>query len=217
LIFQTFYTSILVDPGVLKQIKNIDELLDSELKLAYVHELDNLYRDGNDVKDKKILQRREHCVDVGSCLDQAALKGNVATIANNLDINFRSNITHLLCRLEDDIFRFSLAMFMAKGNPLLAPVDNIILRLLEAGLLHQWLKEHKRSMKRGMHDDDNKYFVFAVSHLSAAFGCLILGHILSFFIFICELLYHRFLTVHHSQCTKENKDIFSVKVNRSFD
>lgn len=217
LIFQTFYTSILVDPGVLKQISNIDELLDSELKLAYVHELDYLYRDGNDARDQKILQKRKHCIDVGSCLDQAAVKGDVATIANSLDVSFRSNNTHLLCRLEDDIFKFSLAMFMAKGNPLLVRVDNIILRLIEAGLLHQWLKDHETSVKRGRHDDDKKYFVFAVSHLSAAFGCLILGHILSFFTFVCELLYHRFLTFHHSQCMKEKKNTFCVNVNRRYD
>jgi hypothetical protein len=108
-------------------------------------------------------------------------------------------------------------MFVAKGNPLLLRVDNIILRLSEAGLLHQWLREHKRSVKRGMHDEDKKYFVFAVSHLSAAFGCFILGHILSFLIFVCELLYHRFLSVKHSPCMKEKKNIFFVKVSRRYD
>jgi hypothetical protein len=91
--------------------------------------------------------------------------------------------------LTSEVVTHSLAVFMAKGNPLLVRVDIIIWRLLEVGLLYQWLKEHKRSMKRGMHGQE-KYFVFAVSHLCAAFGCPILRPILSFFIFVCELLYH---------------------------
>jgi hypothetical protein len=216
LISQTFYTSILVDPGVLRQIRNIDELLESGLKLAYVHELDHLYRDGNDVREQTILRRRNYCVDVGSCLDQAAVKGDVATIANNLDISFRSNNSHLLCRLEDEIFRFSLAMFMAKGSPLLARVDVIILRLLEAGLLHQWLKDQNSDQKRRMQEVEETYFVFAVSHLSVALVCFISGHILSFFVFICEVFYHRFRSARRSQCRKKKKEILFVKVNRRF-
>jgi hypothetical protein len=213
LIFQTFYTSILVDPGVLRQLENIDELLESELKLAYVHELDHLYRDGNDVREQKILRRRKYCADVGSCLDQAAVKGDVATIANNLDISFRSNNSHLLCRLEDDIFRFSLAMFMAKGSPLLARVDVIILRLLEAGLLHQWLQEHSAGLERETQEVEEKYFAFAVSHLSVAFMCCISGHVLSLLVLICERLHHRFRSARRSQCKRRKKEIFFVKVN----
>jgi hypothetical protein len=197
LIFQTLYTSILVNPGVVRQVRNTDELLASELKLAYVRELDHLFRDGNDVREHKILRRRKHCVDVGRCLDEAAVEGDVVTIANNMDVSFRSNNSQLLCSLEDDIFRFSLAMFMSKGAPLLPRVDAIILRFLEAGLPQQWLKEHNSRLKRDSHDGGNNYFAFAMSHLSVAFVCLMSGHVLSVCALVCELLYHRHRRIRH--------------------
>jgi uncharacterized membrane protein YsdA (DUF1294 family) len=219
IIFQTHYTSFLVDPGKLKQIKSVDELLESELKVSYVHELDYLYRDSNDAKDQRILQRRTYCDDVVICLDQTAIKGDSATIANNLDINYRTRNAHLLCRLDDDIFRFNIAMFMAKGSILLDRVDSIILRLIESGLLHKWMKEHKAhvgrgELRRGVNNkEDDGYFVFAVSHLSVAFGCLIFGYILSIFSFIFELIHHRFVSEKQSSVLNERNVLF-VQVNR---
>jgi hypothetical protein len=220
IIFQTYYTSFLVHPGTLKQIKNVDELLGSELKVSYIHELDYLYRDGSDAKDKKILQRRTYCHDVAMCLDQTAVKGDTATIANNLNVNYRSKNAHLLCRLEEDIIRFNIAMFMAKGSTLLGRVDSIILRLLEAGMLRQWMKEHKGRLEQGdphrvmTNEEDYGYFAFAVSHLSVVFGCLIFGYVLSFLIFICELIHHRFLSDHRSRVLKEGNVVLFVQMNR---
>jgi hypothetical protein len=214
-IFQTFYTSFLVHPGMLKQIKNVDDLLDSEIKVSYIRELDYLYRDGSDAEDKKILQRRTYCDDVARCLDQTAIQGDTATIANNLDVYYRSKNAHLLCRLEEDIFRFNIAMFMAKGSPLLDRVDSVILRFLEGGLLRQWMKEHKEYLQKGeprrgmtnQGEEEVVYFVFTVSHLSVVFGCLIVGYILSFVVFICELIYRWFLNKHHSRVLRETNVI----------
>ncbi|KAJ4445061.1 hypothetical protein ANN_06860 [Periplaneta americana] len=223
-IFQTLYTSFLVDPGYLKQIRNVDELLATKLHLTYVSELDYLYRDSSDIREQKILARRTYCMDITLCLDRAAITGDTATIANNLDIHYRSNNTRLLCRLDDDILKFNLAMFMAKGSPLLIRVDKIILRLIEAGLLHQWLKEHKEQLERdGRHkgsaydEDDDGYFVFAVQHLSIVFGCLITGHILSFVAFMGEIIHHKMMTFcpcHRKQKRRNKQSIVFMRVNK---
>jgi hypothetical protein len=84
-------------------------------------------------------------------------------------------------------------MFMQKGNPLFHPVDSVILRLVEAGLVDTWWRQvvtrQKFTTEVESVDAPITFFVFSLSHLYVAFTFLALGYCLSIFVFMLEILY----------------------------
>jgi len=95
---------------------------------------------------------------------------------------------------------------MAKGNPLLHRFNEIITRIFESGLFEKWMKDYLFSRKLDDHpidDDDTKfsdftsnelntyYSPFSLIHLQVVFHVLLIGQIVSTFVFLVEVLYSR--------------------------
>jgi hypothetical protein len=98
---------------------------------------------------------------------------------------------------------------MAKGNPLRHRYNEIITRTFEAGLIEKWLNDFMSSLRLDDHpidDDDTKYSDFATNVLNTnyspialhclqvVFYVLLIGHIISTFAFLVEVLYYRACT-----------------------
>jgi hypothetical protein len=78
-VFQTYFTSFLVDPGLEKQVSDIEELLASSLTLTF----DDGYKDLFGVLDEQaelILSRRVSCRGFEACSRRTATVGDAATI-----------------------------------------------------------------------------------------------------------------------------------------
>jgi hypothetical protein len=103
-----------------------------------------------------------------------------------------SNGEPLLCRVPGKISGYFITMFMQKGNPLFQPVNDVILHMMEAGLVDFWwslrVEKLKLSWYQESEDAPITYFVFSMSHLYVAFTFLALGYGLSVSIFILEFL-----------------------------
>jgi len=198
IVFETYFTSFLVDPGHEKQVSDVEELLASKLILTF----DNGYKDlfeGTDERAQLILSRQVPCPNFQACARRTATVGDAATILDfeNFDI-FKhkfvdENGDSLLCRLPDKISGYQITMFMQKGNPLFRPVDGVILRLVEAGLVDFWwsmvVYRQKFATEKESADVPIKFFVFSLSHLYVAFTFLALGFCLGVLAFILEILY----------------------------
>lgn len=199
-VFETYFTSYLVDPGHEKQVSDVQELLASKLTLTF----DNGYKDlfgGTDERAELILSRQVPCPDFQACARRTATRGDAATI---LDFGKFDEFKHkfvdengdsLLCRLPDKISGYRITMFMQKGNPLFRPVDDVILRLVEAGLVDFWwnmvVYRQKFTTEKESADAPIKFFVFSLSHLYVAFTFLALGFCLGILVFILEILYKK--------------------------
>jgi len=197
-VFETYFTSYLVDPGREKQVSDVDELLASKLTLTF----DNGYNDlfvGTDERAKLILSRHMPCPNFEACARRTATLGDAATILDfeNFEI-FKhqfidENGDSLLCRLPDKISGYEITMFMQKGNPLFPPVNGVILRLVEAGLVDFWWSmidyRQKFTTEEESTDAPITFFVFSLSHLYVAFTFLALGLCLGILVFILEILY----------------------------
>jgi hypothetical protein len=116
------------------------------------------------------------------------------------------NIHVPVCTLEEDVVMYRISMFMAKGNPLLHRFNSIITRILEAGLYGKWQNYFLSSTRLDDHpidDDDinfsdfatnelNTYYsTFSLRHLNVVFYILLIGQILSTFVYLVEVLYYR--------------------------
>jgi hypothetical protein len=197
-VFQTYFTSFLVDPGLEKQVSDIEELLASNLTLTFDYGYKALFEDA-DERAEVILSRQVSCPDFESCARRTATVGDAATILDFQNFYVYShgfvddNGDSLLCRLPDKINGYQISMFMQKGNPLFCPVDSVILRFVEAGLVDFWWKQvverqNFTTQEEGA-DEPITFFVFSLSHLNVAFKFLALGYCLSIFVFVLEILY----------------------------
>jgi len=197
-VFQTFFTSFLVDPGLEKQVSNVEELLASNLVLTFDVGYLPLFEDVEE-RENLILSRWVSCPGFEACSRRTAKVGDAATILDfqNFD-GFKHQFVDekgdsLLCRLPGKISGYLIAMFMQKGNPLFGPVNNVILRVMEAGLVDFWwsliVERKKFTTYTDSEDAPIKYFVFSMSHLYVAFTFLALGHCVSFVVFVLEVLW----------------------------
>jgi hypothetical protein len=110
------------------------------------------------------------------------------------------NSEPLLCKIEDGlIFHTGLSMIMFHGDPLLSRVNEIIVRVVEAGIYNLWLslsvnKDKLISRKIAMVHPLDGYYSFNLYHMEPAFYLLLMGLCLSAVCFMFELLYNRVLS-----------------------
>jgi hypothetical protein len=194
-VFQTFFVSFLVDPGLEHGINNIEELVDSKLDIVLSVYL-ALFFDEKLLKD----QSRRTVVDTPyDCLQNVADKGNFATMLSR--VYFKSAANEFLERdkqlrlspFNEDVHGNHIFMLLKKGSCLLDRINDIIFRLVEGGLPDKFLNDvldtnPQISFSRSLGDMNEDYVSMTVSHLQSAFVLLCLGTALSIVTFIIEIL-----------------------------
>ena len=110
------------------------------------------------------------------------------------------NSESLLCKIGDGVFfTFSLSMLMFHGDPLMKRVNEIIDRVVEAGLRNFWVSLQKNWYKIYSHKivifhPLDEYYSFNLYHMQPAFYLLCMDWCLSAFSFMVEVLYIRLLS-----------------------
>jgi hypothetical protein len=96
-------------------------------------------------------------------------------------------------------------MHLAKGSHLVHAFNDVIHRILQAGLIGKWWNDlkmtyklsaayHRSSMFPNFADfiqDSNDYFVFSVSHMQLAFYGIGVGGIVGFVVLMGEILHYK--------------------------
>ncbi|KAJ9586513.1 hypothetical protein L9F63_019839 [Diploptera punctata] len=197
-VFQTFFMSYLVDPGTLKQVTTVDELLESSLTLTFDIGYYYLFEFGGE-RESKIISISKICDGFAVCSRRTATVGDTATVMDILNYDFYSHLYEeefhdtLLCRLPERIEPYQVAMFMQKGNPLFESVNDIIVKLVESGIIDWWrgnvLSRQILARPKNPHEEEYiPYFVLSMKHMYVAFTVLGLGYFVSFCAFIIEYL-----------------------------
>jgi hypothetical protein len=110
------------------------------------------------------------------------------------------NSEPLLCRLDDGgFFTTYLTMIMFHGDPLMRRVNEIINRVVEAGIYNYWIsmtmdRIKLKSRKIGIVRPFDGYYSFNLCHMQPSFYLLLMGWCLSALCFMVELLYNFVLT-----------------------
>jgi hypothetical protein len=202
-IVQTSFVSYLVQPGYGRAIKTFKEAMDSDLLHPYHpfvrHFLDALDYEAYDIKFK--VTTDEHCLDLFECTKRLITQRDVAIINAELNVRYIASALgfvdyrKVICYVEDSTIFLHSAGLLQTGSPLLNRLNKLMRRYFECGLMERQLVNviflgHLRSMGRDKLVDDSQgaFFVFTLYHLRAAFMVLILGHTLSFLVFICEVI-----------------------------
>ncbi|PSN43951.1 Ionotropic receptor 223 [Blattella germanica] len=204
-VFQAFFTSYIVNPGLLHQISDFDELLSADLVYTYYHYvMDKFLTDDF----KQHLEPKVYC-DPYDCFDVVATEYNCATfsgrvlVAYIIDFVVKKPGKHAIYPFPDDLFQLNSVMLVPKGSHLLNRFDEVITYIVEAGLPDQWMKNilTSRAMKAGLvalTDLSDEYEDLTMNHLQGAFMFLLMGIALASVLFIFELLTK-------SLCEKNNR------------
>ena len=90
-LFQTFFTSVLVDPGMKKQISPIDELLSSGLEYGYpwtfLKVLISFLNDSSDRGHAALRDKRKHCPDSEKCFERFIEKRDFVSFCDAIFVN----------------------------------------------------------------------------------------------------------------------------------
>jgi hypothetical protein len=216
-VFQTFVTSYLVDPGMLKQIKSFDEIHETGMKYGFYPGLDRALQDGSDWQAVEIMAHRKACNDVINCLKAVYKSTEFATLTDRLHVSYLNTHTFLdksgvpmLCTIEYDFIESHKAFLLTKGNHLLKQFNKFIEIALQAGLVGKWWKDIQvtsriKAAAIRKYSPLNHYSVLLLTHLQGAYFLLLLGHCVAFICFLMEKLCHK----HYTQESLYNTNIFS--------
>jgi len=203
-VFQTFLTTFLTGSGYEPPIHNIDQMLASKIKYAYHPIFEDIYNETDDVNSHILKENRLLCPDTNACIKWAQNYKNISMIIDEVGFEERlytsrlmdENSKPLICPLDDGIVMTNnAAMIMRVGDPLLGRIDEIIQRVVEAGLFMQWKKSYfdKKKIRSGtlhsysLQDD---YYSFTLEHMQPAFFMLLMGLCISTVILLVERANH---------------------------
>jgi hypothetical protein len=194
-VFQTFFTSFLVDPGYQKQLTTLEELLDSGIKFGFHHDINAVYMESSDWRHKEILARKEECSLPQTCLDRIRERGDFAILIQDWlvqDYTNEINDHNFVCPLNDvDSFFVFISLYVQKGSFLLEVVNKLVTVAFESGMVMKADRDNIAT-KRDVVQSANvfgKYFVFTLNHLRIAFYILLVGHSMGLAFFVCELVF----------------------------
>jgi hypothetical protein len=206
-VFQAFLTTFLIDSGYKTPIQNMDELFSSDIKLAYTPGKKDFLENGDDIDTTKIFRNRVYCPSFEVCISWAKYQRNVsflmpdyfAEIYYSNGALFGENFKNLVCKLEDGlILQYGYSMVMFQGNPLMRRVNEIIDRVVQAGIYNFWVSMYMYqnklySRKISLVHPLDGYYSFKLYHMQPAFYLLSMGWCLSVLCFMVELMYNRVL------------------------
>ncbi|KAJ9586408.1 hypothetical protein L9F63_019950 [Diploptera punctata] len=210
-IFQSLFTSILVDPGYYDQIRLLDELIDSEFIYYYDETVDDFmnftipeYYNQVKLERKRAYQDDLYYVNyfennnaVLICFDMFVQYFMIISLPPGTDVP-------RMCTLDQDILIERATMYMAKGSPLFERFNSVLLRALESGIVEKLIQIEKASWRENSYNwtkiysdaivarNDNKnseeYFIFSLSHLKFIFYILCLSYLLGIVILSGEII-----------------------------
>jgi len=201
-VFQAFLTTFLIDSGYKTPIQNMDELFASGIKLSVPSQYNFIFENGDETEASNVFRNLVDCPSYDVCLNWAKYQKNVSFLMNNQEAELRyatgyfvgGNSEPLVCKLEEGVFLQTVyTMVMSHGDPLMRRVNEIIDRVVEAGIYNYWYSLHMNVYKIISHKISlvqplDRYYSFNLYHMQPAFYLLLMGWCLSALSFMVELL-----------------------------
>ena len=193
-VFQTLFTSVLVDPGRNKQIATFEELQQSGLKYCTYPDIERyINASGPYLADIKL--HKEKNLDLIDCIRRVLLADDMATVTFAYLIEYLAlaelRTRNKICSLDENVFQMSYTMYVTKGSPLLDKFNRVIRRMLEAGVMQKLWDDMKEAVRKGGLSETSAaeaYFILSLSHLQLVFYMLVMGNAASFVVFLVEIL-----------------------------
>lgn len=188
-LYQAKLISILTMPGFARGIRNLEELLDSNLEIIlHVHLYHVLMKyHSNELMEKVV--NRSKTTDLNGILrlGMVANRTNIASVVmeSYFDVNqeLKSKVKTLS---KQHLTPATLYFPMRRGHFLFEPINDLIIKILEAGFQNKWqsnIKEIKFSKQ------NNGFIALNLEHLGGAFYILGFGLVVGVVLFVWEIIF----------------------------
>ncbi|KAJ4436693.1 hypothetical protein ANN_16824 [Periplaneta americana] len=142
-LFQIYFTSFLVDPGLEKAVTNTEEYVDAHLYL----EIQNGYAwyFGGLIHDMPI-KRFEKCYASKGCLKEMFTNKNYSTVTFEHWMEYYAKVNYprretKLCFLKDRQNIRPYTIFLRRGSPYLESFNRMVHRVLQSGIMAHFMKK----------------------------------------------------------------------------
>lgn len=202
IVFQTYFTSFLVNPGFHKPIKTLEDLIKSPTDFGYDKVMDYVL---NGTLTKAILQRHKMCTVYDDCFFRY-LQGEFATLSSVFETKYMLTLlgeNRPVCFLEENFCAKKSTIYLTKGSPFLERFNEIINQMWQSGLLIKIENDYLMRVRMRQvesrnisyeykESDYDYYFVFSMSHLKICFYVISYGYCFSIIVFIFEIIFYNF-------------------------
>jgi hypothetical protein len=207
-VFQAYLTTFLIDTGYEEPIKTIDQMLNSTMKFGFISVHKSFFNDSTDPVGRSILKGMVTCPDESTCFKWATTYRNISILRTDLNKDYSHSVGSatdennkpFLCDLEDGgVAYFDIVMAVVKGSPLLEHINDVIDRIVEAGLFKYWTNSFFASARMitktsGSDTLADKYLDINIRHVQSAFYLLLLGYALALISLFVEIIWFRHVT-----------------------
>jgi hypothetical protein len=199
-VFQAYFTSYLIDPGLQHQISSMDEIMDYKIELGGYKFLRAYLKTFDDPQINIITARFTEVETRESALKRIATQKDLALLdvasAAEWYINSKyvdKNGKRMVCSVNERFMPAIAAWQVKKGSPLTGRMNRILRRLFESGLIGFWVRtERQLALMKAAYgrrsSSDDEYCDLSMEHLQGAFYLLLLGHLLSTMVLLVENL-----------------------------
>jgi len=203
-VYQTYLTSFLVNPGLQHQLSSDEEVINSGMEYGVPTAILPVVPDLTGYRYRHLL----HCDDVKACQNRIAFKRDFSYIYSTFSMEFviaarytNGDGKQLVCSFEEIISSQLITMPVPKGYVMMNRFNQIILHLLQAGIIEKWFKDIKYTTSLNSIVDvsltSGEYVKLSLLHMQSAVYILLLGLALSFTVFFSEVLFCRNLRFVH--------------------
>jgi len=227
-VFQTFVSSFLVDPGLEKQIRTVDDILRSGFHYGTPRTFAGLLHNLPETQANAMVNHTETCQKVVECAKKVAEDRNFVTVLATVTVEYLNTYqtmdekgAGLLYILKDIRLWMNFQVFiMPKGSGLLKPFNKLMTAAQESGLVAYFWKDILRtsSLKSGsirIHTPLDDYKVFTLTYLQSAFFLLFMGHVCAFCLLVAELSCHWYVQRQHKVAVKRRRQWRTTESNRN--
>lgn len=192
--YQTGLVSVLTSPSYEKQISSVEEIFTDGLPFGSISSGMRYFDNQQDWRMKRVHEYGIECSDPVTCMRKVAKERNYAFAFSKLFIKFvegrfvTANGEPELYTFKDRIVLLMVLMPMSRGFPLMQRINDLLIRITEAGFLTFWfsnLKETPAIIATGLNSNQLK---LSLDNLQGAFFLLAIGMLLASLVFIVEFV-----------------------------
>lgn len=200
--YQTKLIDVLTHPSYEKQVKTVQELINSDLKIGGVEELRDLFENSTEPDNYKIGEEWISVVDVEVALINVVVHRNFSVLCSRLELQYLSAVMPELSdnfgnptyyEFEGSVFNVPLEIVTLKGYPLLKRINSFLSVFKQIGVIERIRRIFTNlvAVRKGKlltkTETDN---ALSLRHLEGGFLVLIVGYLSGSTALICELIWN---------------------------
>ncbi|PSN33225.1 Ionotropic receptor 709 [Blattella germanica] len=195
-VFQSFFTSYLINSGFERQIESIKDLNEMGVTFLY-NEYLFFTEQFTGVRFVSNFKYTKYCESYDECCMEMLKYQNSSILENNFKVEHYASILGVdnLCT----IWRYDksgVVIAFSRGHPVLAKFNFFIQKCLENGFLERYwsifLWRNRLVNVNNKNEERFPYSSFGLKHLQICFSFLVIGHILSIFTLCSEYVCYKY-------------------------